>query len=490
MASIDEYRKQQMMERAGVKPPMPGLVQQAQERRTAFPTNIPARSPYEGSGEGLAKMASQAFPNTAMALRERRADIDAAQKQGGTAAAIGQSLRTAATPLIGFLDDSMTGVKAAINPAAQVLKTFATGDASPIGSAQAAPVTAPKPSTPVLPASAAGAGRGVTNPMVQAATAEPEQPQAKPEAAPTNPLVRQIAHGIYRSGNSYGDSADAAVGGPRGSGQPSAQNMAAADALASRYSGPGMTTQPQAQPSGPQAYIPKDTGGYGLLDKGYRDRRAAMMDAQQMKPGARTALAALLKEQSMANDREAQAEQGAADRQFRQGENAMDRGLRSQELMARMDDSAATRALRAQELQDNILTNAARREAAGVETASAKQMQELRSQYLNAKTDAERNDAARKLQALSGKTGSEDVYMGIAGGQQVIDVGGIPQVVTSAPMILNRRTGEVRPATGQPVGGGQQMAQGPVKIANDAEFDALPKGAIYIGPDGKRYQKP
>ena len=300
-------------------------------------------------------------------------------------------------------------------------------------------------------ASYSNEGRNYTNPIVAAATNQ-AKPQAQPQPdapAAEAPQARQIAPGIYRSGNSYGDSAEAAISGPRGSGQPSARNMAAADALASRYAGPGMTAQAAQPAQGPSAYIPKDTGGYGLLDKGYRDRRAAMMDAQQMKPGARTALAALLREQSAQGDREAQAEQNAADRGFRQGENALDRGLRSQELMARMDDSAATRQLRAQELQDNILTNAARREAAGVETASAKQIADLRSQYLNAKTDAERNDAARKLQALSGKadTSLKDNFMVVGGGQEwdanAMAMRNVPQ------QLIDLRTG-------RPVTGGQQ----------------------------------
>lgn len=161
------------------------------------------------------------------------------------------------------------------------------------------------------------------NPLVSAATTQPVQaPQA---GQPAPPDARQIAPGIYRSGNSYGDSAEAAISGPRGSGQPSARNMAAADALASRYAGPGMTAQAAQPAQGSSAYIPKDTGGYGLLDKGYRDRRAAMMDAQQFKPGARTALAALLKEQSAQGDREAQASQLASEMDFKRAEGSSNR---------------------------------------------------------------------------------------------------------------------------------------------------------------------
>lgn len=469
MASIDELRKQQMMEKAGVKPPVPGLVQQVGERRTAFPTNIPERSPYEGSKSLVqiaGDVATQAFPNTVKALDQRRSGIDAARQKGGISAAIGQSIRSAGMPLVGLADDVMNSARVALDPAAQVAKTLVTGDATPIG--QSAPQA---PRTPIQ-ASYSNEGRNFTNPIVAAATTQAKpQTQPQPEApAAEAPQARQIAPGIFRSGNSYGDSAEAAISGPRGSGQPSARNMAAADALASRYAGPGMTAQAAQPAQGPSAYIPKDTGGYGLLDKGYRDRRAAMMDAQQMKPGARTALAALLKEQSAQGDREAKAEQNAADRGFRQGENALDRGLKSQELMARMDDSAATRQLRAQELQDNMATNAVKRDAAGVEVTIAKQMADLRSQYLNAKTDAERNDAARKLQALSGKadTSLKDNFMVVGGGQEwdanAMAMRNVPQ------QLIDLRTG--RPVTG---GQAQAPAQGQFEV-----------GKVYMDAQGRK----
>jgi hypothetical protein len=67
----------------------------------------------------------------------------------------------------------------------------------------------------------AGAGGGTVNP---------------PAAGSSNPLVdasRQVAPGIYRAGNSYAGTGDAAVSLDREpKGPPSAQNMAAADQLA------------------------------------------------------------------------------------------------------------------------------------------------------------------------------------------------------------------------------------------------------------------
>jgi len=607
MASIDELRKQQMMEKAGVKPPVPGLVQQATGTRIepyvnwrspnpppapeikalgynpatvtrtgrelavvnqpnfvmgqtpqslaakaaqqaaekaqfagytppkvdpktglytdpkVVPSGAPVQPNMPSPGRAanmLSKVGSSNIPraisglgtavgvgmegakvyetakapnSTKMDVAEQAAESTGRLAGGYVGAKAGAALGTLGGPLapvtvpLGAIAGGLVGYSGA-GKLASLGREMAGVDGREAVD-RVAPVnqqTAQRDLSSLPQASYSNEGRNFTNPIVATATTQ-AKPQAMPQPeapAAEAPQARQVAPGIYRSGNSYGDSAEAAISGPRGSGQPSARNMAAADALASRYAGPGMTAQAAQPAQGPSAYIPKDTGGYGLLDKGYRDRRSAMMDAQQMKPGARTALAALLKEQSAQGDREAQAEQNAADRGFRQGENALDRGLKSQELMARMDDSAATRQLRAQELQDNMATNAVKRDAAGVEVTSAKQMADLRSQYLNAKTDAERNDAARKLQALSGKadTSLKDNFMVVGGGQEwdanAMAMRNVPQ------QLIDLRTG-------RPVTGGQQApAQGPVKIANDAEFDALPKGAIYIGPDGKKYQKP
>lgn len=269
---------------------------------------------------------------------------------------------------------------------------------------------------------------------------------------------------------------------PGFTGQPSAQNMAAADALASRYGAPGVTAQ--AQPAGPQNLTPKTSGsGFGILDQGYRDRRAAMMDVQQLKPGSRTALVGLLKEQSAANDREAQAAQDETRIGFQRGENALDRGLKAEDLAARREDAAAVRGFRAQELQDNMQTNAVRREAAGFEVSAARQMQQLRDQYLNGKTPEERNAAAQKLQALSGKSDNlKDNFMVVGGGQEwdanAMAMRNVPQ------QLIDLRTG--RPVTG---GQAQAPAQGPVKITSKAERDALPAGAQYIAPNGQVYTK-
>ena len=379
----------------------------------------------------------RAFPNTAMALRERQSDIQSAQNTGGMGAAIGQSFRTAMTPAIGLVDDVSTAAARALNPAAQALKTFATGDAMPIGADKPSPLVNAAIKTPVQAAPQA--------PMSQTAATMMSGMDQTVSRVPSDPVQpTQIAPGIFRNGNSFSDSQAGADAGAAPA-PISAQNMAAADALAARYKTNPLVQASQA-PQGPQGFTPEDTGGYGLLDKGRIERRNAMMDAQQMKPGARTALAALLKQQGEVPQQRLAREKMAQDGQ----ESAADRMMRGNELQAKLGESAADRALRSQELADNSLTNAARREAAGLETASERQMADLRNAYLNAKTPEEQAAVAAKINALSGKGQAQDEYMAVGAGETVIDAMGTK--VENPDMLVNKRTG-------LPVQSGQQAQQ-------------------------------
>lgn len=306
-----------------------------------------------------------------------------------------------------------------------------------------------------------------------------EQGASAAMAAPVT-AAKQIAPNVFRQGNSYGDSAESAAAFANNA-PVSAQNMGAADALAARYSSPLVTaaTQPQAPVN--QNLTPRDDGsgtGYGLLNSNRIAQRNASMDVQQRKPGSRMALASLLQQQADAPKMNLERDQ----MDQRGQESAADRLMRREELTAKLGESAADRGLRSQELADNSLTSAAKREALGIETGAAKQLADLRTAYMNAKTPEEQAAAAAKLNALSGKV-QQDEYMAVGGGESVIDNMG--NVVKNPDVLVNKRTG-------QPVNGGQaKPAQaGPVTIKNDADFDALPKGAIYIGPDGKQYRKP
>jgi hypothetical protein len=440
MASLDELRKQDVLRRAGVQPPAPGLLQRA-------------------------------FPNTSMALDQRSMDIADARKTGGMGASVGQSMRTAGTPLIGFLDDVGTGAKNMLDPAAQALKTFATGDATPIGQEPQNPIVRaamPKPAAPMAPtAQTLVAGRGAVNPPMN-----PVQQQTP--AAVTNPLVREITPGIFRQGNSFSDTAAGAAEGARPA-PISAQNMAAADALAARYQSNPLVQQAEA-PAASQNLTPADTGqgyGYGLLNSNRIAVRNAAMDVQQMKPGSGTVLKSLLQSQADAPNQQIERDKITQ----RGNETAADRQMRSTELIARLSESSADRGLKAQEVADNSLVNAAKREAMGVETGAAKRLASLQDAYLNAKTPEEQAAAASKINAMSGKT-TQDEYMAVAGGQTVDPVTGM--VTKSPDLVINKRTG-------QPVQGGQQAPQ---KQAQAAPADATQRkaGTTYMLPNGKMGQ--
>ncbi len=91
----------------------------------------------------------------------------------------------------------------------------------------------------------AGAGRGFVNP----ASAAPQE-RGIVGFKPGTPDATQVMTGVYRSGNSYSDSAQGAVDGATPRGLPSAQNMAAADALAGRQQQESMSRVSAQQPAG------------------------------------------------------------------------------------------------------------------------------------------------------------------------------------------------------------------------------------------------
>lgn len=171
--------------------------------------------------------------------------------------------------------------------------------------------------------------------------------------------AREVAPGIYNHGRGqYSDNpkgmgliAAAGLGGAQTTPGP-AQRMGLVE-MARQQSAPGSTAWSSAdnatmaanlrdgvdlyrgtsQGTQNQPYTPpQDTGGYGLLDKNTRDLRNARLQAELMKPGARMALAGLLREQGSAADRMAQASEAAAGRIFQAGQNEADRGLKREGL--------------------------------------------------------------------------------------------------------------------------------------------------------------
>lgn len=425
MASLDDYRKQQLMDRAGVKPLVSGLMQQAQSPEmfsAKMPPLVTKATTTPAASRPLAAAVGQTPITMPAGSAGWEAELTRMNNPGADVREPGQGSFWGGVKNALMYNSDVAAQQAKANPAAA------------------------KPPVSQDTSNYSNEGRNYRSPIVNAAaTSQPAQAQA-----PSNPLVSQIAPGIYRQGNSFSDTAEGAADGARPA-PISAQNMAAADALAARYSNPLVQAAQPQQPVN-QNMTPADTGqgyGYGLLNSNRIAVRNAMVDAGQFKPGAGRALAALLQQQGdapkLAMEREQMAQRGQ--------ESAADRLQRGQELNARLGESAADRALKSQELSDNMKTNDVKRQAAGVELTGAQRLQALQGEFLNAETDAERDAAAKKLQGLSGKAPAADWGVQVTPGVKNID----GSTTEGSVYRFNKATGEVQRVDGQQKPAGAAM---------------------------------
>ncbi|WP_234263088.1 hypothetical protein [Hydrogenophaga sp. NFH-34] len=257
---------------------------------------------------------------------------------------------------------------------------------------------APTATPPVSPA-ATVLGQVDPTSAVRKDPANPDRLSGAAATLGTLPTARPVAPGVYNHGR--GQYSDNAGGMNFGSftGQPSARNSAAAEALASlpsnRGTAPTMSAaQALAQPPS-QNLTPQTSGsGYGLLDQGYRDRRAAMMAAEQHKPGARAALAALLQRQNADAQRGFDQQQATADRTFRASESAAERGLKREGMAS--DAFSALSRLNIDQQRVNLDATAPARTA-------AQQLAHVRQSYLDADNPQDEERAARRLATINGK---------------------------------------------------------------------------------------
>ncbi|MDD2609768.1 MAG: hypothetical protein PHX60_08745 [Giesbergeria sp.] len=114
-------------------------------------------------------------------------------------------------------------------------------------------------------------------------------------------------------------------------------------------------------------------------------------------------------------------------------------------------------------------------------TRAAAQQEQLRNDYLNATDPKQQAAIAERLRVLTGKDKPEAwKALALSGGK---DEFGNTQ--PGGALILNPTTGENRY-----VQGGQGGATGNrPKVSTQSSFDALPKGAEYIGADGRKCMK-
>lgn len=205
---------------------------------------------------GAAGFLADAFPGTTAAVQGSMEDAKEAYRQGGVGALIGTSARVAATPLIGLADDVYSSAAKVVRPATdtalQAGKTALTGDVSPINPLQhgagAGQETSTGATSKTPRQSPFNASTAVDSTYGLAPISKPAAQESTPGAEPAQ--VRGLP-GVYQHGKGqYSDNPEGMGFATGFTGQPSAQNMQAADALASQQQAQSMgriAMQQQAQ---------------------------------------------------------------------------------------------------------------------------------------------------------------------------------------------------------------------------------------------------
>lgn len=300
-----------------------------------------------------------------------------------------------------------------------------------------------------------GSGAKPVAKTVAPAAAPAVRPTAAPVVAPTAPAVSndapassaapaasQVMPGVFRQGNSYGDSPAAAAAGFAPRSAPSAQNMAAADALEAR--GIAERAGERAAVAGGSAagfapgngltVIGDDThadrvrrSAFGAASTPYRGSPNGQLTANQVRVLAGMDEAngrnALQRDTTAANnaaslEREAIQQAGASGR------------------TAVQEAGANVRAGATNDVQRGEL--ALRQEAQGFQTRGAQRVEKLYEQYEKAKPE-ERAAIAEQIRTMTGKE-HPSRFTVVPGGQEIDPT--TQQSVTRPARVFNNQTGQ------------------------------------------------
>lgn len=319
---------------------------------------------------------------------------------------------------------------------------------------------------------------------------------------PSSAAPQEVQPGIFRQGNSFGDSAQSAALGAQPRGLPSRQNDLAAQNLAAQSTArgftPGQRTEveqprlgflgyraPTVAHSGNDWQARKDlqnleTGASSIMNR--PEFAAAGMarfrggGAQSGPPPAVAAYQAALQTDSALR----QAQPGLDAETMRQNAGLMREDMQQsggvqREAMQQAGETGRT-GMRLGIEQQRLQGEA---EARGFKTRAQRQEEQLRNTLLDPNaTPQQKQQAQQSMRAIRGDADPSPWKVTVTPAVKNADGS------TSQGSIIrhNSVTGEVQQVEG---GGGQTP-----KVATQAQFDALPKGATYIGEDGRTYRKP
>lgn len=350
---------------------------------------------YDPAYEELKKIPGQAFPNATAAIQEGGDAAKAAADAGNYGAAIGQVGRGVVSGIAGIGKDVMNSAAYALDPAANALKTFVTGDNTPARQTQSPVSPAPTPLSAGINSNYSNEGRSVPTPITKQNpgivtdnqftqggknyTVNPtSQDGIKRVTGGTSPLYTNIdpAQGVAGLKNQM-------IGGDAASVNEGLARYAKANAI--------RQSMIDAQPTGGIAVLPDYAAQQSnpMMDK----FNSLAADAKRSGVGGQRILAEFgsLMRQQMGND----ASRYGAD------VSAQRAAGHDQVLMRGQDLNAQNELTR---LQGNPLDNQTKQ----LSLTQAQQIGTLQDAVLNGKTPEEQAAAAAKIRALSGKQDRED----------------------------------------------------------------------------------
>ncbi|MFC4927850.1 hypothetical protein [Delftia deserti] len=373
---------------------------------------------------------------------------------------VGRNVSNLANAMPGALGGSLSvvgrtggAISGAINSGSNAARGWASGAGLAGG---AAALSTPVSASPVTP-SAQAAPAPTQASAVSNSTSETGSTMGPPDAAAPS----EVMPGVYRRGNSYADSAQAAALGDQPRGLPSWQNQNAANNLAGQQQTESMQRVQAAMAPPPTSPIQRvaimgsgDARGFrraSHLRAADRGDLARLQEAQRYD----TRLGFAAGQQQLERDRIA-ADTFRTARGFNVDQQRLDTERR---------------------LADSEIT------ARGLKTRAQRQEEQLRNTFLDPNaTPQQRQQAQQSLRAINGETEQSPWKVTVTPAIKNADGS-----TTQGSIIRhNGVTGEV-----QQVDGG--MAAGPKTITNDdagrRALAALPSGSVYVGPDGKQYRK-
>lgn len=381
-----------------------------------------------------------------------------------------------------------------------------SGARSFFDSFQKAPVPAAAPSAAApagMPGYKTDVQRGGGNvPAIDTAT-----PTTAPTAtAPPVPAAAPGPGEVTRVGNSYSGtnvSGDISINGqaPRNGGQVSAQNMAAADALAQRSQQESMSRVSAQQPAGfaPSGMTAPTVRHSGNDWQSRNELRNALVSASSItnnggkwdnhgKGNVSPERAAYLAMVGTDNALR-QAQPGVDVAAMRENAGIQREGM--QQAGATTRTGMTEQGANSREAGRNALATdefGLRREAAGFQTRAAKRLEDLQASYQSAKTPEERAAIAQRLRELQGKGEGNlrDNFMAVGGGQEWDTTANTMRNVPQR--LVDLRSGQEMGGPKAPAAPAAAPGAAPAQPKNKAEYDALPKGAQYV-KNGATYVK-